>query len=103
MQSIIVDDEITFSSSARTCDEMFKSCTFCDENHGHIIIRDLRLTKLRSLLILNKRPNWREPNTIKNLKTNYKLKKRRFKWLESICHIRSFKKNKKPQKKQVLL
>ena len=55
VQSIIVDNEITFSSSARTCD--YETCTFCDENHGHIIIRDLRLTKLRSLLILSKGPN----------------------------------------------
>ena len=42
VQSIIVDDENTFSSSGRTCD--CETCTFCDENHGHIIIRDLRLT-----------------------------------------------------------
>ena len=34
VQSIIVD--------GRTCD--CERCTFCDENHGHIIIRDLRLT-----------------------------------------------------------
>ena len=63
MQSIIVDDEISFSSFAGTYD--CERSTFCDENHRHIITGDLRLittTKLRSLL--NKGPNYREPNTI---------------------------------------
>ena len=51
VQSIIVDDEIPFSSSAGTCD--CERCTFCNEKYGLIITENLRLTaniKLRILL-----------------------------------------------------
>ena len=41
VQSIIVDDEISFSSSAGTCD--YERSAFCDKNHGHVITRALRL------------------------------------------------------------
>ena len=67
VQSIIVDDKISFSSSAGTCD--CERSTFCDEHHNHIITGDLSLianTKLRSLL--NKGTNYREPNTINHSK-----------------------------------
>ena len=62
VQAIIVDDEISFSASALTCD--CERSTFRDEHHGQIITGDLKLitnTKRRSLL--SNRPNYREPNT----------------------------------------
>ena len=60
---MIVDDEISFSSSAETCD--CERSTFRDEYHGHIITGDLKLitnSKRRSLL--SKGPIFREPNAI---------------------------------------
>ena len=90
VQSVIVDDEVSFSSSARTCN--CERSTFRDENHGHIIRGDLGLitnTKLRRLL--SKGHNYREQsainyskskiafdscidNCIEKLKTKYKFR-----------------------------
>jgi len=65
VQSIKVDDEVSFSSSgACNCGDS----EFRDKHHGHIITGDLRLIKNNKLrTLLSKGPNFREPNTI-----NYK-------------------------------
>lgn len=49
VRSSIVDNEISFRASPRTCD--YERSSFRDKNHGHIIIGDFRLmvnTTLRS-------------------------------------------------------
>ena len=62
-QSIIVDDEVSFSSSARTCN--CERSTFRDENHGHIITGDLGLiTNTKRRRLLSRGYNYREQNAI---------------------------------------
>ena len=60
-QAITADDEISFSSSAGSCD--CERSTFCDEHHGHS--RDLRLiTNTERRDLSSSRTNYRESNTI---------------------------------------
>ena len=62
-QSVIVDDQISFSSSAGTCD--YEKLSFFDEHNGHIMTRNLRMiTNFKSKSPLNKKPNYRDPNCI---------------------------------------
>ena len=66
VNSIFIDDEVSFSTETDTC--QCDISPFKDKDHGHILTGDLRIienAKLRKLL--SKGPNFREPRTI-----NYK-------------------------------
>ena len=63
VDSIIVDDEVSFTQNSDNC--RCSDSPFCDPHHHHIITSDLRIIengKLRKLLA--KGPNYREPRTI---------------------------------------
>ena len=63
VDSIYVDDEVSFSLNTQSCD--CQNSNFCDPHHKHIITGDLRIienAKLRKLL--TKGPNYREPRPL---------------------------------------
>ena len=63
VNSIIVDEEVSFSLDTDSCD--CSQSPYVDKDHKHIITGDLRIVenqKLRSLL--SKGPNYREPKSI---------------------------------------
>ena len=62
VNSIIVDEDVSFTLNSEPCD--CENSSFCDPNHKHIITGDLRIvenTKLGKLL--SKGPNYREPRS----------------------------------------
>ena len=63
VESIFIDEEVSFSTDTDRCD--CQNSKFCDPDHGHIITGDLRIvecSKLRKLLTHG--PNYREPQSL---------------------------------------
>ena len=108
VDSIFIDEEVSFSTNYSTCD--CQNSPFCDPDQQHIITGDLRIVsnqKLRKLL--SKGPNYREKRTlnfskcvknisqdledcINNLSHKYKLnKERKFCKLENRCKSENIK------------
>ena len=63
VNSITVDEEVSFTLNSEPCD--CENSSFCDPDHKHIITGDLRIvenSKLRKLL--SRGPNYREPKSL---------------------------------------
>ena len=63
VNSILVDDEVSFSLNTDNCE--CQNSIFCDPHHKHVVTGDLRIIenpKLRKLLA--KGPGYREPRSL---------------------------------------
>ena len=125
VDSIFIDEEVSFSTNCSTCD--CQNSPFCDPDHQHIITGDLRIVSNQKLCkLLSKGPNYREKRTlnfskcvknisqaledcINNLSHKYKLNKENFaNWKRQIidqilAKVRTLKANVVPHKTKSML